>query len=188
MANIKKIILDWSEYSISAVVIVRRESDNYLLDATDGTFKATPSNKYNALTENATIPGRYELSENSVTWNDGKYTSIIYKYANPSYIPIGSGALFIKNDTEVILDDNISSTAKEATLLRGLGLMMENHVEDDIVRNGANLKTSSKFYLYDSKTNANTHDKATGLIGTYSVAVTYDGSNNVTLFKVVRDT
>jgi hypothetical protein len=87
--------------------------------------------------------------------------------------------------TTVLAKD--STVAKQADLLRGLGLMMENHVEDDIVRNASNLKTSSKFYLYNSKANALTHDKVTGIIAIYTISVTYDGSGYVTLFKVVKD-
>lgn len=70
---------------------------------------------------------------------------------------------------------------------RMLGLMMENHVEDDIVRDINGNKTSSKFYLYDSKANALAHDKATGLIATYSVAITYTVDEDVELFSVVKD-
>jgi hypothetical protein len=72
-------------------------------------------------------------------------------------------------------------------MFRMLGLMMENHVEDDIVRNAAGLKTASTFYLYDSKANALTHDKATGLTETYSIAITYDVNGKMTLFKVVHN-
>lgn len=74
-----------------------------------------------------------------------------------------------------------------SALPRQLGLMMENHVEDDIVRNAAGLKTSSAFYLYDSKVNALAHDKATGLIETYAIAITYDANSRMSLFKVVKN-
>lgn len=82
---------------------------------------------------------------------------------------------------------DVSGLAQESTLLRGLGLMMENHVEDDIVRNSQGLKTSSNFYLYDSKAHALTHDKSTGLLATYTVAVTYNAAWQITLFKVMKN-
>lgn len=75
----------------------------------------------------------------------------------------------------------------DGTFPRLLGLMMENHVEDDITRNAYGLKTSSRLYLYDSKDNAQLHDKATGLIGTYTVAVTYNAQQQISLFSVVQD-
>lgn len=76
--------------------------------------------------------------------------------------------------------------AIETALLRSLGLALENHVEDDIVRDGNGLKTSSKMYLYDSKAHATTHDKATGLLAKYTMTATYADSK-LTLFKVVKD-
>lgn len=75
--------------------------------------------------------------------------------------------------------------AKEASLLRVLGLVLENHVEDDIVYDGED-KTSSVIYLYDSAANATTHNKATGLTASYTATFTYtDGL--VSLASIVKN-
>jgi hypothetical protein len=58
---------------------------------------------------------------------------------------------------------------------RVLGLVLDNHVEDDIVRDTNGLKTSSIIYAYNSAANATTHDKVTGVVGKYVVAVAYSG-------------
>ncbi len=83
--------------------------------------------------------------------------------------------------------DAAKTAAAESTILRGLGLMMENHVEDDIVYDIHRLKTGSTIYLYDSKAHAQTHDKVTGLIAKYSVTFARDVNGMITLFKVLRE-
>lgn len=94
-----------------------------------------------------------------------------------------------ENSINVALDTRASSSevAKETTLQRGLGLMMENHIEDDITRDNLGYQTSSKFYLYDSKANAQLHDKATGLLATYTTSTSYNSKRQITLFSVVKD-
>ena len=73
----------------------------------------------------------------------------------------------------------------DANVARILGLVMENLVEDDIVRDTNGNKTSSTLYIYDSAVNATTHDKATGLIASYGVAASYT-NNLMDLFKSVK--
>mgnify|MGYP001615774847 CR=1 FL=1 len=108
------------------------------------------------------------------------------------------GELASQTTTETILTESqshptlaeIEATtvlAKEATLSRILGLALDNHVEDTIVRDGNGNKTSSILYAYNSAANAITHDGVTGLTGKYNVAATYSG-NDMTLFKVTRAT
>ncbi|MBI5586812.1 MAG: hypothetical protein HY889_00420 [Deltaproteobacteria bacterium] len=109
MAVVKKIISDWSETGKTVYCIVRREADSFLLNSVDGTFVVAPANPYLALTEHATIKGRYEASESRTVWMDGRYTVAIYKQAGGSPAPasdtiIGSGELVIENDLEVYLD------------------------------------------------------------------------------------
>ena len=72
--------------------------------------------------------------------------------------------------------------AKEASSKRILGLCLDNHVEDDIIRDPAGNKTSSTLYLYDSAANATVHDKATGLIGKVDMTAAYT-ANRMTLLK-----
>ncbi len=108
MPNAKKIILDYSETGKTVYVIIRREADSNLLNSADGAFAAAPASPYLALTENATLKGRYEVSEARTAWNDGKYTVAIYKQSGGTPAPvsdtiIGSGEMYIASDTEVDL-------------------------------------------------------------------------------------
>ena len=73
----------------------------------------------------------------------------------------------------------------DANVVRILGLVMENLVEDDIVRDTNGNKTSSTLYIYDSAANATTHDKATGLIESYDVAASYT-NNLMDIFKSIK--
>jgi hypothetical protein len=130
-------------------------------------------------------------------WYHGKPVQII----SPQVISVAdvwsfaTTTLTAPNTTGKALVDILGLGAKQSTLndlsasmLRALGLLMENHVEDDIVRNAAGLKTASTFYLYDSKAHAELHDKSTGLLpDTYSVSITYDGNSRMSLFKVVKN-
>jgi hypothetical protein len=45
-----------------------------------------------------------------------------------------SNGTIVDNDVTYELVKTLTGLATEATLLRGLGLLMENHVEDDIIR------------------------------------------------------
>ena len=76
-------------------------------------------------------------------------------------------------------------TAMAVEVARILGLVMENLVEDDIVRDTNGNKTSSTIYIYDSAANATTHDKSTGLIASYDTAAGYT-SNLMDLFKSIK--
>ena len=68
---------------------------------------------------------------------------------------------------------------------RALGLVMENLVEDDIVRDSNGNKISSTIYIYDSASNATTHNKAAGLIASYDIAASYV-NNLMNLFKSIK--
>ena len=75
--------------------------------------------------------------------------------------------------------------AMAADVARILGLVMENLVEDDIVRDSNGNKTVSTIYIYDSAANATTHDKATGLVASYDIAANYT-NNLMDLFKSIK--
>jgi hypothetical protein len=75
--------------------------------------------------------------------------------------------------------------AKEATLSRLLGLCLENHVEDDIVRDGQGNKESSILYCYNSAVSATTHDKSTGVTAKYAASFTFV-AGKMTLGKIVK--
>ena len=73
--------------------------------------------------------------------------------------------------TKTEMDNSFATT--DAKLARVFGLCLGNMVEDDIARDGDDNKTQSVLYLYDSKANAVTHDKITGLVGKYEANFTY---------------
>jgi len=116
---------------------------------------------------------------------------VIYLTGNGTLVDNSAGATVVNlmaSGGALTAGQDSKLTELHGAMARQLGLMMENHVEDDIVRNAAGQKTSSKFYLYDSKANALVHDKATGLLpDTYSTSIAYDSGGKVTLFKVVRN-
>ena len=66
-----------------------------------------------------------------------------------------------------------------------LGLALQNYVEDDIVRDGNGNKKSSTLYIYDTPTNATTHNKVDGLLFSYDVTASYV-SQALTLFKSIE--
>ena len=205
MPENKRITLDWDTIGLTVYCIIRREIDDFRMDDADGSFAVSPADLYISMTEDAVIKGRYELDEARTAWDDGRYTVAIYNQVGGSPAPasdtiIGTGEIVIKDDLEVFLSIPVPSIAEiwaNATrtltsfgtlsidLARVLGLVMENLVEDDIVRDANGNKTSSTIYIYDSAANATTHDKATGLDASYNIAASYT-NNLMDLFKSVK--
>lgn len=110
----KRLIINYSETNIVVYCIVRREADNYRLDDSNGSFSVNPADPYLALAEDAVIKGHYEVNENRTVWNDGLYTISFYKQVGSSPNPsndtqIGSGMMYIKNDTEIVLNSNLDT-------------------------------------------------------------------------------
>ena len=181
MANTKKFTLDYSVKGLTVYCIIRRESDQYLLNAVNGTFEESPSNPYLHLIEDSVIKGRYEVSESRAIWLNGEYKPIIYLQTGGSPVPLndiaigGNGSLIIINDTEWSIQ----------SLERTTGLALENFVEDHITRDLNGNKLTSNLYCYDSAANATIHNKATGLIGKYAVTVDYS-LGAMSRFKSVR--
>ena len=106
MANIKKIVLDYTETGSTVYGIVERSADGYLLNDSDGSFAAAPADPYLSFTEHSVIKGRYSLSESRSVWTDGLYTCAIYLQSGGSPVPasdniIGNGQLLIVNDMEI---------------------------------------------------------------------------------------
>lgn len=70
-------------------------------------------------------------------------------------------------------------------LARVLGLSYENAYQHTRNYSGGKLQ-NAKLDLYDSKTNAQTHDGSTGIVAKYTLTFTYD-ENNLASMQVVRD-
>lgn len=83
MANIKRIHTVW-DVGKTLYAIVEREVDDYLLDSSDGTFKATPTSEFNSLTADGTQTKFYKLDESRAAWDKGQYNVNIYEQAGGS--------------------------------------------------------------------------------------------------------
>lgn len=112
MANAKRI----EHYCETGLVLharVLKLSDGHLLDADDGTFKASPSTPFSPMPEHDTRKGEYVLDESRVAWEDGKYTFAVRRQAGEAAAyddpVVGCGGFSIKYDTEVVLDVNPST-------------------------------------------------------------------------------
>ena len=73
----------------------------------------------------------------------------------------------------------------QSDMVRVLGLVMENLVEEVTSRDSNGNKLTSVIYIYDSAANATTHDKATGLKASYDIAASYT-NNLMDLFKSIK--
>ena len=95
--------------------------------------------------------------------------------ANPYVLTLDSSTTDVEPSTVEVAIVSLYTweVAKESSMTRALGLLFDNHVEDDIVRDGTGNKLSSNIYIYDSSANAALHDKVTGLIGKVSITGTY---------------
>jgi len=72
--------------------------------------------------------------------------------------------------------------AKQADLLRALGLIHENHYIDNINYNGSGKMISARIRIYDLAVNVGT---AVGVVATYNITSTYVG-DALNTYKVVK--
>jgi len=103
----KKIIIDYPVTGDTLYCLIRRESDDFLLNDADGAFAVSPADPYVTLTENSVIKKRYELLENRTVWADGVYSIMSFKMVggSPNLINdnlVGSGSMVVYSDIEVI--------------------------------------------------------------------------------------
>lgn len=91
--------------------VLHAETD-YLLDPSDGTFKAAPAVPFSALAEDVTRKGEYALTESRDSWPDGLYRVVVREQAgaSPAWTDeiVGQGELYIKDDAEVVLESDTS--------------------------------------------------------------------------------
>lgn len=88
MTAATKHIFTLSTTAANVYAIVRRLSDDFLLDDADGVFKAgTPADPYISLTENGVEKGVYELSESRTVWTDNRYRVTFYKRSGGAPAP-----------------------------------------------------------------------------------------------------
>jgi len=107
MANVKRIAISTAEgTALTVYAIIKRISDGYLLDDSDGSFADGPADPYLSLSEDSVIKGNYSVDESRVSWSDGEYEITAYMQDGGSPAPatdtvIGSGQMFIRSDEEV---------------------------------------------------------------------------------------
>jgi hypothetical protein len=94
--------------------MVKREANGKLLDDVDGGFRTDPTDPYLIMVEDPVIKGRYNFSENRTIWVDGSYSVMAYRQhtssADPSIdLVLGIKGMYVKNNTEVIVEQNVSS-------------------------------------------------------------------------------
>lgn len=132
MALTKRFAFDRPEYGITVYGMIVRESDQYILDYTDGSFGATPDNPYCPFTAHAVILGRYSFEESREIWQDGYYTVIAYKQVGASPSPssdtiIGTGSMYLRGDASVI-----APSGRAATTLSMLLTRWRNYLDDTV--------------------------------------------------------
>ncbi len=84
-------------------VLIQRDTGHYLNDA-DGGFATAPADKYQEVTEDAALAGRYTYDESRTAWADGPYEFIAYSQLGGTPDPttdtaIASGSFSLINDS-----------------------------------------------------------------------------------------
>jgi hypothetical protein len=164
-----KINIGYPETGLGAVfyIIMRRVSDGKYVASLSGglpVYQVPEPDPRPTLAEDAAMPKVYTFGPLTVA---DIHEYAVYKQIGGAQSPI---------DDDMIATGNIeaaSFSSLQTDTSRILGLVLNNHVEDDIVRDNNGLKVSSIIYCYDTSVNAVIHDKATGIIGKYAVTVTY---------------
>jgi len=126
---------------------------------------------------------KIRLVHNVTTYNATH--DIFLDYMDVSSIEVITAADIADAVWDEPIADHTSVGTTGLTVQKILGMTLENHVEDDIVRDASGNKTSSIIYCYNSASNATTHDKLTGITAKYVVTGNFDANNRVTSFSVI---
>jgi hypothetical protein len=142
---------------------VRQEATGYLLDNTDGVFKAVSVDPKIPLTEDTNCQSIYYFIENRNIWPDGEY----YAFAYSSSDFLFSVACFsVVEDIEVIRADVYNAVR------RTLGLIHENFFIDQTVYNSDSNLISARVRTYKSAADVGTNS---GVLATYMITADPDG-------------
>ena len=162
MANIKK-FYGYDTTAKTVYGIIERIVDNYRLNDADGTFAAAPADPYVSFTEHSVIKGEYGLSEARQTWNNGWYKCTMFEQAGGSPAPvsdmvIGYSLMYIRSDTEVANEADLSSiTGKLPTnYIMGSSVQTDKDDEIDAILIDTNALNDTKIPDTLSLTNINT--------------------------------
>ena len=88
--------------------IVMRRTDEYYLDASDGSFGADPANKYSYGAEHAVLKQLYQIKESRAVWTNGLYLCAWYQKVGASEDPavdtlLGTTLVLVISDRVTIL-------------------------------------------------------------------------------------
>lgn len=200
MPNTKILIAPHPLTGVTLHATVKHLPTGTYLDDADGAFRASPADAFVPATEDSVQLGSYILNEARTVWTDGEHLILWYLSTDHS-TPVAQGELEILGDIEVAQSFAESAAVADAVLdeptqehttpgslgdatNRLLGLCLDNHVEDNIVRDGDGNKLSSTLYFYDSAANATLHD-GTGLLGKTNITATY-AAGLMTLLKGLK--
>jgi len=145
------------------------ESTAQAIKAKTDNLPADPTSETQATANKDEIIGEINDNESLLSTIDGNVVQI---RAKTDLIPANFSTVL----------DNITEM-----LSRVLGLVHDNIVVDDYEYDVADNHTDCVAYIYDSKTNAELHDKITGLLYKYTLSVGIDGFNRVNLHRMVRE-
>ncbi len=87
-------------YSEPLEIEILQKSTDYLIDDTDGIFRAVSVDDRIQLVANATIAQLQEYTENRVAFPDGDYVILFYTIGGT--VPLDSYDMEIKDDVEII--------------------------------------------------------------------------------------
>lgn len=135
----------------------------------------------------------WKVSDNSQVVNAAAMSAIgsgWYKYDFTTYDPNVEYVITFDGTSTLVGNDRYKHATNDSLtqdMQRVLGMVLHNHVEDDVERDSRGNKLSSIIYFYNSAANATTHDKSTGLIGKYNVAVDTE-NDSMSLLKIIQVT
>lgn len=142
---------------------LRQEATGYLLDYTDGVFKAIPVNDRIPLTEDSNCQSVYYFIENRVPWPDGEYYGFAYTSVD---------LLFSVTHFSVVQDIEVIDAEIYNHIRRALGLIHENIFIDETVYNSDNNLISARVRTYENASDVGTTN---GVLATYLITADADG-------------
>ncbi len=89
-------------------MIVRRLSDDFILNDFDGAFDVAPADPYVAMTEVPVVGGLYEKSESREVWADGMYQVIFYNQVGAAPSPAADAPPLTASEILVVGDAVLS--------------------------------------------------------------------------------
>ena len=115
-----KTIIIYGSTGVTYKCIIRRRSDGYLMDPTDGVFKAAASivgTTRLSLAEDANTPGYHVVTEARALWLDGLYDVAVYEGVYTD--AVGGYDMKVKDDAEVEERASLVSLLAQMAVIAG---------------------------------------------------------------------